>query len=117
MLPQKAVPEPARPRSTNPATNRPRGVSGVYVAAISRSSCLSQRRAAPAGGGIALPLCEASHATRFRAMITCRAERDTSLWVGCEAAHEATQSHLDLLAVRRRAAVPGSLRELLDCFE
>ena len=45
MLPQKAVPEPARPRSTNPATNRPRGVSGVYVAAISRSSCLSQRRA------------------------------------------------------------------------
>jgi len=49
MLPQKPVPEPAWPRSTNPATIGPRSVSGVVVAAISRSSCSLQRRAAPAG--------------------------------------------------------------------
>jgi hypothetical protein len=28
-------------------------------------------------GGIVLPLCEASHATPFQVMITCRPERDT----------------------------------------
>jgi hypothetical protein len=50
-------------------------------------------------GGIALPLCEASHATPVQAMITCRPKRDVGSWVADEAASEATQCCLGLLAV------------------
>lgn len=50
-------------------------------------------------GGIALPLCEASHATAVQAMITCCPERDTGSWVADEAVNMVTQSYPGLLAV------------------
>jgi hypothetical protein len=77
---------------------------------------VSSSRAQPSAGWWSRPpLCEASHATPFQAMITCRPEWDTGSWVPDEAAHKATIliSVYWPLGGERRAKVAPRASELL----
>ena len=117
MLPQKLAPEPAwavfdqfgDDRAAERERCRRRRDQSIVV--------LTQRRAALGRMVELRPLCEASHATPFQAMITCRPERDTGSWVPDEAAHKATQFLSRSIGRWAESGGPRSLRELADCFE